>query len=69
MLSCSGSRASTAPVEDGLCVYIKDERWLEHIVTIDMIIEEATELMSEAIGARTPEVMQSGSRPSCAVAG
>ncbi|KAG7389699.1 hypothetical protein PHYPSEUDO_009860 [Phytophthora pseudosyringae] len=44
-LSGSGRKAATFSIEDALCVFIKDERRLEHTVTIDGIIEMATDLM------------------------
>ncbi|EGZ08519.1 hypothetical protein PHYSODRAFT_254044 [Phytophthora sojae] len=58
-LSGSGHKPDTAPIEDTLCVFIKDERRLEHIVTVDFIIDMATELMPEVMGPKSPDAKTS----------
>ncbi|EGZ27520.1 hypothetical protein PHYSODRAFT_257164 [Phytophthora sojae] len=62
-LSGSGRKPDTAPIEDTLCVFIKDEQRLEHTVTVDFIIDMTTELMPEA-KARTSR--SPGASASCA---
>ncbi|KAE9025712.1 hypothetical protein PF005_g3485 [Phytophthora fragariae] len=58
-LSGSGRKAETTPIEDTLCVFIKDERRLEHTVTVDFIIDMATELMPDVMGLKSPEAKKS----------
>ncbi|GMF43165.1 unnamed protein product [Phytophthora fragariaefolia] len=55
----NGRKAETTPIEDTLCVFIKDERRLEHTVTVDFIIDMATELMPDVMGSKSPEAKKS----------
>ncbi|KAF1792556.1 hypothetical protein GQ600_12583 [Phytophthora cactorum] len=57
--SGSGRKADTAPIEGTLCIFIIDERGLEHIVTIDTIVKTATELMPIVMGPKNREAKQS----------
>ncbi|KAF1781659.1 hypothetical protein GQ600_21563 [Phytophthora cactorum] len=56
-LSGRGRKADTAPIEGTLCLFIIDERRLVHIVTIDTIVETATELKSTVMGTKSREVL------------
>ncbi|EGZ12294.1 hypothetical protein PHYSODRAFT_258807 [Phytophthora sojae] len=58
-LSGSGRKPDTALIEDTLCVFIKDEQRLEHTVTVDFIIDMATELMPEVMGPKSPDAKKS----------
>ncbi|KAG6965799.1 hypothetical protein JG688_00007038 [Phytophthora aleatoria] len=52
-----GRKADTAPIEGTLCLFIIDERRLVHIVTIDTIVETATELKPTVMGTKSREVL------------
>ncbi|GMF49423.1 unnamed protein product [Phytophthora fragariaefolia] len=52
-LSGNGRKSVTAPIEDALCVLIKNERRLEHTITFDSIIDMATKFMPIEIGSVT----------------
>ncbi|KAG6953152.1 hypothetical protein JG688_00012969 [Phytophthora aleatoria] len=54
-LSGSDHMSISTPVEDTLCVFSKDERRLEHTVTIDIIIEAAADFMPAEIGTKSYE--------------
>ncbi|KAE8979770.1 hypothetical protein PR003_g25444 [Phytophthora rubi] len=58
-LSGSSRKAETTPIEDTMCVFIKNERCLEHTVTVDFIIDMATELMPDVMGSKSPEATKS----------
>lgn len=55
VLSGSGRTSPTAPIEDDLLMFIKDERRLEHSVSMDTIIEAAAARMPDVMSPKTKD--------------